>query len=253
MSPEQGLAKPGTVDGRTDIYSLGATLYELLTLQPAFPGTDRAELLRQIAFEEPKLPRRLNKAIPVELETIVLKAMEQDPAQRYATAQQLVDDLQRFLQDRPIQARRPTLQQRLAKWVRRHKGIAWMGVVLLTVVAVGSALSTLLIARQLTRAEKAEEDRGIELQRALRAEGAATENLEQARQALWQAKLAQAQAASWSGRAGRAFDSLKALAEAADIARTLQLPEENMLKLRNEAIACMALPDVIVSALEAAR
>jgi serine/threonine protein kinase len=97
MSPEQALAKRVVVDHRTDVYSLGATLYEVLTLQPAYSGNDRQELLRQIAFEEPKPPRRLNRAIPAELETIVLKALEKNPAERYATAQELADDLQRYL------------------------------------------------------------------------------------------------------------------------------------------------------------
>jgi serine/threonine protein kinase len=75
MSPEQALAQRGVIDQRTDVYSLGATLYELLTLQPVFGGQDRQQLLRQIAFEEPARPRRVNRALPAELETIVLKAL----------------------------------------------------------------------------------------------------------------------------------------------------------------------------------
>jgi serine/threonine protein kinase len=91
MSPEQARAKRVVIDHRTDVYSLGATLYELLTLHPVFAGGDRQELLRQIAFEEPVNPRRLEKAIPAELETIVLKALEKNPADRYATAKDLAD------------------------------------------------------------------------------------------------------------------------------------------------------------------
>jgi serine/threonine protein kinase len=127
MSPEQALAKRVVIDHRTDIYSLGATLYELLTLQPAYCGNDRHELLRQIAFEEPIPPRRLNRRIPAELETIVLKALEKNPQDRYATAQELADDLRHWLDDRPIQARRPTVARRLAKWARRHKAVVSVG------------------------------------------------------------------------------------------------------------------------------
>jgi serine/threonine protein kinase len=123
MSPEQALAKRVVVDHRTDVYSLGATLYELLVLRPAFAGNDRQELLRQIAFEEPRPPRRVNKAIPAELETIVLKAMEKNPADRYATAQELADDLRRYLMHEPIRARRPSLVQRARKVARRHPGV----------------------------------------------------------------------------------------------------------------------------------
>src|SRR5439155_24127134 len=125
MSPEAALAKRVTVDQRTDIYSLGVTLYELLTLEPVFVSDDRQELLRQIAFEEPKPPRRVNKAIPAELETIVLKAIEKNPADRYATAQELANDLRRYLDDQPIQARRPSLVQRARKLARRHKAVVW--------------------------------------------------------------------------------------------------------------------------------
>ena len=86
MSPEQVLARRGVVDQRTDIYALGATLYELLTLRPAFDGRDHQELLRQIALDEPVRPRRLNPAVHRDLETIVLKAMAKEPSCRYPTA-----------------------------------------------------------------------------------------------------------------------------------------------------------------------
>jgi WD40 repeat protein/serine/threonine protein kinase len=141
MSPEQALGKRGLVDHRADIYSLGVTLYEWLTLQPAFPGRDREELLRQVVSEEPAPPRRLNKAIPVELETIVLKAVEKDPEARYATAQELADDLRRFLEDRPIRARPPTWRQRLGKWSRRHRSV-----LATLLVAAVTALLGLLVA-----------------------------------------------------------------------------------------------------------
>jgi serine/threonine protein kinase/Flp pilus assembly protein TadD len=137
MSPEQALAKRVPIDHRTDVYSLGVTLYELLTLRPAFGGEDRQELLRQIAFEEPTRPRRLDSAIPAELETIVLKAMEKRPQDRYATAQELADDLRLWLLDKPIRARRPTLVQRLRKWSRRHTAaVRAAGAVAVVVVAV---------------------------------------------------------------------------------------------------------------------
>jgi tetratricopeptide (TPR) repeat protein len=145
MSPEQALAKRVLIDHRTDIYSLGVTLYELLTLEPAFSGRDREELLGQIAFEEPRPLRRLNKPIPAELETIVLKAMEKHPAERYATAQELADDLRRLLEDKPIRAKQPTLLQRALKWSRRHKATMRAGAVVLILAFVGLATSTWLI------------------------------------------------------------------------------------------------------------
>jgi serine/threonine protein kinase len=139
MSPEQALAKRVIVDHRTDIYSLGTTLYELLTLEPAFAGQDRQELLRQIAFEEPKAPRRLNRAIPPELETILAKAMEKNPSDRYATAQELADDLRRFLDDKPIRARRPSALTRVRKWCRRHRGAVSAAVVATLLVLPASS------------------------------------------------------------------------------------------------------------------
>jgi serine/threonine protein kinase/tetratricopeptide (TPR) repeat protein len=165
MSPEQALAKRSLIDHRTDIYSLGVTLYELLTLEPAFAGRDREELLRQITFEEPRSARRLNQAIPAELETIVAKAIEKNPAERYATAQELADDLRRFLEDKPIWARRPTLVQRLRKWGRRHRAVvgsaAVSGVLLLLVAVGGLLLNSISISHEKKRTE-AEKNRAEE-------------------------------------------------------------------------------------------
>jgi tetratricopeptide (TPR) repeat protein len=146
MSPEQALAKRVVVDHRTDVYSLGATLYELLTLEPAFGGNDRQELLRQIAFEEPKPPRRIYKAMPAELETIVLKAMEKNPAERYATAKELADDLRRWLTDEPIRARPAGVVRRLRKWGRRHRAAVTAAALLLLAVLV---LGGIVLVREL--------------------------------------------------------------------------------------------------------
>jgi WD40 repeat protein/serine/threonine protein kinase len=145
MSPEQALAKRVVIDHRTDVYSLGATLYELLTLEPPFGGGDRQELLRQIAFEEPKAPRRLNRAIPVELETIVLKGMEKNPAERYATAKEIAEDLERYCRDEPVRGRRPTLARRVRKWARRHQALVGSAAAAVVVIAVVLAVSTGLI------------------------------------------------------------------------------------------------------------
>jgi eukaryotic-like serine/threonine-protein kinase len=121
MSPEQVRGDRASVDARTDLYGLGVTLYELLTLRPAFSGRNRDELVRRILDEDPVPPRRINPSIPRDLETIILKAMEKEPSARYRTARALADDLRRFLDDEPIRARRPTVVDRAVKWSRRHR------------------------------------------------------------------------------------------------------------------------------------
>jgi WD40 repeat protein/serine/threonine protein kinase len=167
MSPEQALAKRVVIDHRTDIYSLGATLYELLTLQPAFTGSDRQELLRQIAFEEPRRLRRINKAVPAELEVIVLKATEKNPADRYATAKDLADDLRRWREDRPIKARRPSRTQRVRKWARRNPALLWAAIIAGLVILTASAVSTAAIWQKQTETQGALDDRDQALKREL--------------------------------------------------------------------------------------
>jgi serine/threonine protein kinase len=159
MSPEQAQASHGLVDHRTDVYSLGVTLYELLTLQSAVEGDDRARLLQKICLEEPVALRRIDKAIPAELETIVLKAIEKNTKDRYATAQELAKDLRCFVEDRPIEARRPTLRQRVRKWARRHRAFVWMGsvaaIIMMVVVASSSTVGYLLIWQEKKQTQQA--------------------------------------------------------------------------------------------------
>ncbi len=121
MSPERVLSKRGLVDQRTDVYSLGATLYELLALRPMHEAEDRTELIRRISEEEPIPPRRYDGRIPRDLETIVLKATSKRVEERYTTAEEMAEDLRRFLEDRPICARVPSFGSRLSKWGRRNR------------------------------------------------------------------------------------------------------------------------------------
>jgi serine/threonine protein kinase len=165
MSPEQALGKRLLVDHRTDVYSLAATLYEWLTLRPPFSAGDRQELLQQIANDEPAALRRKSRPVPEELEIIVLKALCKEPQERYATAQELADDFRRFLQERPIRARRPTVAERTRKWMRRHTLLvrAVFGVTLAASAAL--AVSTALVWR--ARNEALEQRHIAEQQRAL--------------------------------------------------------------------------------------
>jgi serine/threonine protein kinase/WD40 repeat protein len=121
MSPEQ--ARPGAIDGRTDVFSLGGTLYELLTLRPAFDGKSAAELVEQIARVDPPSPRSIDPRIPRDLETIVLKMLAKRPADRYSSAASLAEDLARFLNHEPVKARRISPAGRLWRVARRHPGI----------------------------------------------------------------------------------------------------------------------------------
>jgi serine/threonine protein kinase/TolA-binding protein len=159
MSPEQALGQHTVIDHRADVYALGATLYEMLTLEPALDGQDRQELLRQIAFEDPRPPRQLNPTIPADLETIVLKAMAKHPAERYATAQELAQDLHCFLEDKAIRARRPSRLERTRKWARRHRSVMWSGTIaLLATLAVLAGSLGWIVRDQAARDAKVQDD-----------------------------------------------------------------------------------------------
>jgi tetratricopeptide (TPR) repeat protein/predicted Ser/Thr protein kinase len=137
MSPEQA-AGHLPLDARTDIYSLGATLYELLTLRPPFTGTRRDEVLLKIVRDEPVSPKRLNARIPPELEIICLKALEKDRRQRYETAADFARDLRNYLAGEALSARRPGSWQRVLRWSRRRPALAALGAVLVVVAALAA-------------------------------------------------------------------------------------------------------------------
>lgn len=155
MSPEQAAGRRMLVDHRTDVYSLGATLYELLTLEPIFPGHDRQTLLNQILHDDPQPLRQADRSIPEELETIVLKSVAKSPSDRYATAAEMAADLRRFLEERPILARRPSMIDQSRKWMRRHPAVVGAAVILLVCGFLGLAVSTALIAREQARTQAA--------------------------------------------------------------------------------------------------
>ncbi|HEX3150729.1 MAG TPA: serine/threonine-protein kinase [Gemmataceae bacterium] len=135
---------------QSDLFALGLTLYELLTFRPAFDGKNRAELIAAVQRANPPRPRALNPEVPKELETIVLKAIEPDPAQRYRTGQELADDLLRFIEDRPILAKRAGPIERLTKWAKRNP----MAVALILVLVGGVIASASAGVIAVRRGEK---------------------------------------------------------------------------------------------------
>ena len=147
MSPEQAMAKRIIVDPRTDIYSLGITLYELVTLRPAFEADDRQALLTKIMFANPLSPQQLDSRIPSDLETIIQKAIEKDPQHRYATMADFADDLHRFQNGLTIMARPPSLLDRFWKWGQRRKKTVVAFSVSCFVVALISTVAAILVFR----------------------------------------------------------------------------------------------------------
>lgn len=135
MPPEQ-ISDSSKIDERADVYSLGGTLYQLLTGKPPFKAADVHETLRQVIHEEPVPAARLNPAVPGELDTICLKCLEKDPAARYLTAQAFAEELERFLDGRPILAKPANSITRLRKWCVRNRSLATALAGLLVVSAV---------------------------------------------------------------------------------------------------------------------
>ena len=175
MAPERFR---GVSDRRCDIYALGATLYELLTLRPVFESDDRLQLIDQIVHEPPAPPRQLDRRIPLDLETIVLKALAKDPNDRFGTADELAAELRRFLENRPIRSRPISAPERLWRWCKRNPAVAALVALAATLtifIAIGSSVAAWTFYWQRNDASvRARPDQGEPLPgRACRARGPA--------------------------------------------------------------------------------
>lgn len=198
----------------SDVYGLGAVLYEMLGGRAPFAGGTPGQVLELVRTAEPPSPRLLNPAVPRDLETICAKCLEKEPGRRYPSAEALAADLRRFLAGEPIAARPLSAPGRFLRWCRRRPALAAVWI-LAVASAVGAGAASVAIARERTRAVAAEQ---------------AT------REQLAQALLAEARALRVGGRIGRRFASLEALRQAAAISPTREL--------RDEAIATLTLLDV---------
>ncbi len=155
MAPEQVTGKVGTIGPATDVYALGAVLYEMLTGRPPFRGETAAETERQVIHDEPVSPSRLNTKVPRDLETICLKCLEKEPQRRYAGAVELADDLRRFGEGRPIQARPVGWAARSWRWSRRNPTAAALLVTGLALVGLASGGGVWLVQQRAERRAEA--------------------------------------------------------------------------------------------------
>jgi serine/threonine protein kinase/WD40 repeat protein len=222
MAPERFR---GVTEARSDVYSLGATLYEMLTLRPPFEDVDRLRLIDRVTNEDPLPPRKHDGLIPRDLETIVLKAIDKDPRERFHSAARLAEELRLFLADRPLQIRRSSWRERMWRWCRRNPLVAAMCCCI-------TLLGLTLIVGGWWNAHSLRMERDVAVANEERAEAAEREATEK----LYESYIDQARAGRFSGQPGQRFKGLELLAKAARINPTLEL--------RNEAISCLAIPDM---------
>ncbi|MFO0811427.1 MAG: WD40 repeat domain-containing serine/threonine-protein kinase [Gemmataceae bacterium] len=236
MAPEQAAGTSEAIGPATDVYALGAILYELLVGQPPFRASTRLATLALVRSDEPLPPRRLQPRVPRDLETICLKCLAKAPERRYASAADLGDDLRRFRAGEPIRARPVGTIGRCWRWGRRNPGWATAigtAAVLLLVIAAGASFGVVQLRAALAESEG--HRREAEFAR-IDADSRRLDSL-----------IAQAESFRTSGRPGQRFRALEVLADASDLAGRLRPNGGNTVAIRNRAASAMALPDMWVA------
>ena len=234
MSPER---LQGRTDAFCDIYGLGLTLYELSTLTVAFSSSQRASLMEQITRHDLRSPRAIDRSIPRDLETIILKAIDPIPDRRYRSALLLAEDLQLFLADRPIRARRVTFTERLWRGCRRNPITAMLTAASLLLLVTAASVATFSSVRlsQQANALRRENRRAVTAER-------------DAHNAAYHASLGQARSLRQARLPGQHFEAMAAVRRAAKHLDALSLPtdqdELERTALRSEATAALSLTDL---------
>lgn len=233
MSPEQATGRQNQIGPATDVYSLGAIFFELLTGQPPFRGETPMDTLRMVLNDHPPSVLQLAPHAPRDLSTICDKCLEREPGRRYQSASELKADVERYLQGKPIHARKSSNLERTWRWSRRNPLLA-AALGLVALLLVGIAGISLAYSARLSG----------ELKRSQTLQQAERTAHESAQQRLWDSYLSEASALNRSHSIGQRFDALKLIDKATALLDTVGRNPRRELRLRNAVLAAVALPDM---------